>query len=198
MTRRLAALVSVAALLAQAPQVWATTYALDPAHTTVAFKIRHLFSKVEGTFNEFEGAFDYVPGQPDQWKARAMIQTASIDTRVAKRDDHLRSPDFFDAAQYPTITFESTQVTDATPTTAKLHGLLTLHGVQRPVVLDVVIYGEGKDPWGSVRSGFTATTTIHRKDFGLAWNQTLETGELLVGEQVEITLEVEGLAAPAS
>ena len=173
---------------------WATTYTIDKDHTTISFKIRHLFSKVEGTFNEFEGTFDYVPSHPEQWKSTATIQAASIDTRVEKRDTHLRSKDFFEVETYPTILFKSTQVTEITTTSAKLQGLLTIHGVEKPVVLDLAIYGEGKDPWGNIRSGFTAKTTINRKDFGLNWNKALETGQLLVGEEVEITLEVEGLA----
>ena len=183
-------------ILCSAPSAWATTYAIDKDHTAISFKIRHLFSKVAGTFNEFEGAFDYVPGAPEQWKAQATIQAASIDTRVAQRDEHLRSADFFDVAHYPTIAFASTKVTDATPTSANLEGLLTIHGVEKPVVLKVDIHGEGKDPWGNIRSGFTATTTINRKDFGLTWNKAVEAGQLLVGDDVEITLEVEGLVKP--
>ena len=197
MTRdRLGLITLLGVALCSAPPAWATTYAIDKDHTAVSFKIRHLFSKVEGVFNEFEGAFEYVPGQPEQWKAQATIQAASIDTRVAQRDDHLRTADFFDVATYPTITFTSTTVTGATATSASVEGLLTMHGVERPVVLQVEIHGEGKDPWGNLRSGFTATTTIHRKDFGLTWNKAVETGQLLVGEDVEITLEVEGLAKP--
>ena len=195
-------LVSVIGLvLGEAPGVWATTYAIDQDHTTIAFKIRHLFSKVEGTFNEFEGTFDYVPGHPELWKVRATIQAASIDTRVEQRDKHLRSHDFFDVTQYPTMTFTSTEVVEnALATRAVLRGLLNIHGVEKPVQLVLTIYGEGKDPWGNQRSGFTATTTINRKDFGLAWNQTLETGQLLVGDEVEITLEIEGIvkADPAN
>lgn len=172
---------------------WAATYAIDADHTTVSFKIRHLFTKVVGTFNAFSGSFDYVPGQPDQWRVEATIQAASIDTRVEPRDKHLRSADFFNAEQYPTLTFRSVQVTDATSTSATLHGLLNLHGVERPVVLELEIHGEGTDPWGNVRAGFTATTRLNRKDFGLTWNQVVEGGQLLVGEEVEITLEVEGI-----
>ena len=186
----------LALALCSAPSAWATTYAIDKDHTAISFKIRHLFSKVAGTFNEFEGAFDYVPGAPEQWKAQATIQAASIDTRVAQRDEHLRTADFFDVAHYPTITFTSTQVTDATAASANVEGLLTIHGVEKPVVLKIEIHGEGKDPWGNVRSGFTATTTINRKDFGLTWNTAVETGQLLVGDEVEITLEVEGLVKP--
>ena len=176
------------------PAAWATTYTADRNHTTVAFKVRHLFSKVEGVFTEFESTFDYIPGHPEQWKASATIQTASLDTRVADRDTHLRSKDFFDAATYPTITFHGTEVTEATATGATLRGLLTIHGMQKPVALDVQIHGEGKDPQGHLRSGFTAMTKINRKDFGLTWNKVLESGQLLIGEEVEITLEVEGLA----
>ncbi len=183
----------VAGSLLWASAVWAATYTIDKDHTTVSFKIRHLFSKVEGTFNEFEGSFDYAPGHPEQWKANTIIQAASIFTRVEQRDKHLRSKDFFDVAQYPTLTFQSTKVTDAASTSAKLHGFLTIHGVEKPVVLDLAILGEGKDPWGNVRAAFTATTKINRKDFGLNWNEVLETGQLLVGEEVEITLEVEGI-----
>ncbi|MBI2104064.1 MAG: YceI family protein [Candidatus Omnitrophica bacterium] len=184
---------AVLGTLLVAPPVWATAYTIDQDHSTVTFKIRHLFSYVRGTFNEFEGTFEYVPGQPDHWKTQAVIQAASIDTRVEKRDTHLRSKDFFDVARFPTITFTSTQVTDATEAGAKLHGLLTIHGIEQPVVLDLAVHGEGKDPWGNQRSGFTATVTINRKEFGLTWNEVVETGQLLVGDEVEITLEIEGI-----
>lgn len=187
-------LATTLSLAAVAPSAWATTYAIDKDHTTVGFKIRHLFSQVQGTFDQFEGSFIYVPGKPEEWRATATIQAGSINTKVDKRDAHLRSADFFDAGQYPAITFTSTTVTDVTATSAKLHGDLTIHGVTKPVVFDLAIHGEGKDPWGNLRSGFTATTTINRKDFGLTWNQALETGQLLVGEEVAITLEIEGLA----
>lgn len=186
-------MVVLAGMVLAAPPVWATTYTIDRDHTTVSFKIRHLFSKVEGTFNEFEGTFEYVPGQPEQWKAEAIIQAASIDTRVEQRDTHLRSKDFFDVAQYPAIIFTSTGVSEVTEEGAKLEGLLMIHGVEQPVMLDLTVHGEGRDPWGNLRSGFTATTTINRQDFGLTWNEVLETGQLFVGEEVEITLEVEGL-----
>ena len=175
---------------------WAATYKIDPDHTTVEFTIRHLFTKVRGTFNTFEGSFDYEPGKPETWKAHATIQASSIDTRVAQRDNHLRSKDFFEAETYPTITFQGTGVTDVNPSGAKLHGLLTIHGVEKPVVLDLTVHGVAKDPWGNVRSGATATTRINRKEFGLTWNETLETGQLLVGEDVDITIEVEGIAQP--
>ena len=179
-----------------APSAWAATYQVDKDHSTIGFKIRHLFSNVQGRFTDYTGTFTFVPEHPEGWTAEATIQAASINTGVEKRDAHLQSKDFYDVAAFPVITFKTTQITDVTPESAVLHGVLTMHGVEKPVVLDVQIHGEGKDPWGNVRSGFTATTTINRKDFGLTWNETLETGRLLVGDEVQITLEIEGIAAP--
>ena len=175
-----------------APSAWAVTYAIDPDHSAVTFKIRHLFSNVTGTFNRFEGTIDYEPGKPETWKTQAVIQAASIDTRVEKRDNHLRSKAFFEVETYPTIHFTSTKVTDVTDKSAKLQGNLTIHGVTKPVVLDLKIHGVGNDPWGNTRAGFTATTTIDRKEFGITWNQPV-VGGVLLGDDVEITLEVEGL-----
>lgn len=175
------------------PSLFAATYSLDGEHTAVSFKIRHLLSYVQGRFNQFEGSFEYDPEKPDIWKTNVTVQAASIDTNVAQRDKHLRSTDFFDVEKFPTLTFVSTETTDVTSTNSKLHGLLTIHGVEKSVVFDLQIHGVGKDPWGNVRSAFTATTTINRKDFGLTWNQALETGQFLVGEEVMITLEVEGI-----
>ena len=176
-----------------ASSAFAATYKVDPDHTTVSFKVRHLFSKVEGQFHKFEGTVDYDPGKPEVWKTRGTIDATSISTNVPERDKHLRSADFFDVEKFPAITFKSTKVTDATNTTAKLEGLITIHGVEKPVVLNVEIHGVGKDPWGNVRAGFTATTKINRKDFGLNWNEAVEAGQVLVGEEVEITLEIEGI-----
>lgn len=186
-----------------AGSAFAATYKVDPDHSTVSFKIRHLFSNVQGTFNKFEGTIDYEPGKPDGWKTGGTIDVASINTNVEQRDKHLRSADFFDAAKYPAITFKSGAVKEATAASlpagqagAKIEGVLTMHGVEKPVVLDVTIHGVGKDPWGNVRAGFTAVTKINRKEFGLNWNETLETGQLLVGEEVMITIEAEGILQP--
>ena len=186
-------LLAVAIFLCAVQTSWAKTYKIDTDHSAVTFRIRHLFSYVKGQFNQFEGKFEYEPEKPDAWKTEATIQAASIDTNVETRDKHLRSKDFFDVEQFPTLSFKSTQVTDATDTGAKLDGILTFHGVEKPVTLDLEIHGVGKDPWGNIRAGFTATTKIDRKDFGLTWNKTLETGQLLVGDEVDITIEVEGL-----
>lgn len=171
----------------------AATYTIDTDHTDVGFKIRHLLSNVQGHFRKFEGSFVYDPDKVETWKASATIETASIDTNVPERDKDLRSKNFFEVEKYPTITFTSTKVTDVTPTSAKLHGLLGMHGVEKPVVLNLEIHGVEKDPWGNVTAGFTATIKIDRKDFRLTWNQVLENGKFLVGDEVTITLEVSGL-----
>ncbi|HXV28031.1 MAG TPA: YceI family protein [bacterium] len=175
--------------------VFGASYEIDPQHTTVSFKIRHLLSKVQGTFNEFEGQFEYEPGKPELWKTDATIQAASIDTRLEQRDKHLRSADFFDVEKYPELTFKSTGIKNATETRAQLEGLLTIHGVEKPVVLDLEIHGVGKDPWGNIRSGFTASTKVNRKDFGIEWNKALDAGGFLLGDEVEIIIEVEGILA---
>lgn len=172
---------------------WAAVYQVDSDHSSVSFKIRHLLSNVEGTFRQYEGMIEYEPGKPETWKTQGTVQAASIDTRVAERDKHLRSADFFETDKYPTISFRSTKAEASGENKARVEGLLTLHGVEKPVTLDVDIHGIAKDPWGNVRAAFTAVTKINRKDFGLEWNQTLETGQLLVGEEVSITLELEGI-----
>ena len=176
-----------------APAAQAAVYKVDPDHSSVTFKIRHLFSNVQGTFKQFEGSLDYEPGKPETWKASGTIQAASIDTAVAQRDKHLQSADFFDVEKFPTISFKTTKVTDASDTHSKVEGLLTLHGVEKPVMLDVEVHGVGKDPWGNVRAAFTAVTKVDRKDFGLTWNQALEAGKFLVGDEVAITLEIEAI-----
>jgi polyisoprenoid-binding protein YceI len=175
------------------PVLFAATYKIDPQHTTVSFKIRHILTPVQGYFRKFEGTFDYDPEKPESWKTEATIDAASIDTNVEERDKHLRSADFFDVAQFSTITFKSTGLTDVTPASAKLNGLLSIHGVEKPVTLDLEIHGVVTDPWGNTIASFTGATKINRKDFGLNWNQALETGQVLVGEEVTIVLDVAGI-----
>jgi polyisoprenoid-binding protein YceI len=172
----------------------ATTYVVDPNHTSVGFRVKHLFTYVDGRFTKFTGTVEFDPSAPEKTKVSGTVDVASIDTNVEKRDTHLRSADFFDVAKYPTLRFTSTGVTDvdAAAGTAKLHGNLTIRDVTKPVVLDAKFLGAATDPWGNRKAGFSGTTTINRKDFGLSWNQALETGGVLVGEQVEIRIDVEG------
>ena len=170
------------------------TYTIDPSHSQIGFKVRHLgFSKVRGRFDEFSGTVRMAPSQLATLKAEAVINAASVNTGVDDRDEHLRSGDFFDVEAYPKLTFEATEVREVSAYAFTLVGALTLHGVTRPVELDAVFLGEAEDPWGGRRIAFEAETTISRKDFGLTWNSVLETGGLLVGEDVEISLEVQAV-----
>ena len=172
----------------------AAEYTIDPMHSKVEFKVKHLgISTVTGRFEKFTGSFNYDPASVPASKAQASIDATTINTDVEKRDTHLKSPDFLDVAKFPTLTFVSTGVQDPTPEGFKLLGNLTLHGVTKPVVLDTQIGGLVDDPWGNKRAAFTASTTINRKDYGVSWNQQLKTGGLLVGEEVKIILEVEGI-----
>ncbi len=189
---RIRALVGMFLVSLLAASAYAAEYELDPAHTSVSFKIRHLLANVNGTFDKFEGKFFYTPDKPDEWKVEARIQTDSINTHQEQRDKHLKSPDFFDIVHYPEITFKSTKVTDYKKGHAKLHGILNMHGVEKEIVMDLEVLGVEKDPWGNELAGFSATATINRKDFGLVWNQLAESGKLMVGEEVRITLDVEG------
>lgn len=175
--------------------VLATTYKVDPDHTSVSFKVRHLFSQVKGRFDKFDGQITFDAAHPEQTKVSGTIEVASINTNVAERDKHLRSKDFFDVEKYPTLTFTSTGTSDidASKKNGKLNGKISIHGVEKPVALEVSYLGEGKDPWGNQRAGFSARTTINRKDFGLNWNETLETGGVLVGDEIQIEIEAEGL-----
>lgn len=174
---------------------WATTYNVDLDHSTVSFKIRHLLSRVQGNFNKFQGTIEYDAAKPELWKAKGSIDATSVDTNVAERDKHLKTADFFDVAKYPTIDFETTKVTNVKDGKATVEGLLTLHGVQKPVMLNVELLGEAKDPWGNQRAAFTATTKINRKDFGMVWNKALDSTNALLGDEVDITLEIEGIVA---
>src|SRR5207244_4352540 len=184
---------TVAALLAVPLTAPAAMWDLDPAHTSVQFSVRHLMvSNVRGEFAKTSGSVQADESDPARAKIEATIDAASVSTRIEKRDTHLRSPDFLDVAKYPTITFVSTKIEAAGSGHFKVTGDLTLHGVTRPVVLDVQgPTPEIKDPWGKTRAGAQATTTINRKDFGLIWNQTLDAGGVAVGDEVAITIDVE-------
>lgn len=178
----------------------AAKFSIDAAHSSVGFKVRHLVAKTAGRFERFSGTIDFVEGKPADWKVSAEIEVASINTDNSKRDEHLRGADFFNAEKNPKMTFTSTRVSDVKGKKAKLHGNLTLNGVTKPVVLDMEMMGTGKDPWGNMKAGFTATTKINRKDFGMNWNKTLDQGGVLLGEEIEIQIEIEAqqeAAAPA-
>src|SRR5690606_5457919 len=181
------------------------TWTIDPTHSTVEFSTKHMmFTTVRGRFKEFEGTLHLDREDPDRSWCKVSIQTASIDTGSPDRDAHLRSADFFDAEQHPTIEFRSKQTMGAVPEEGarfRVAGDLTLANTVQEVVLDVLFQGRGQDPWGNERVGFTATGEIDRRDWGLKWNQVLETGGVLVANKVRIEAEVQavlkGEAEPA-
>lgn len=171
----------------------ASSWTIDQDHSNVGFKVKHLMvSNVKGEFSRFSGNLEIDDKDVTKSKVAVSIETPSITTGVTKRDDHLKSPDFFDVAKYPTMTFVSKKVQKVGNDRLKVYGDLTLHGVTKGVILDV----EGptrayKDPWGNIKRGASATTKINRKDFGLTWNAAIESGGVVVGDEVTISLEVE-------
>jgi polyisoprenoid-binding protein YceI len=168
-----------------------TTWNIDASHSHVEFSVRHLMiSTVKGRFGEVSGKVVADDANPAGAQIEATINVASIDTREAQRDAHLRSADFFDAENFPTLTFRSTRIEKAGDE-LKVTGDLTIRGTTREVVLDVTSEGRVKDPWGGERAGYSATTKIKRSDFGLTWNMALETGGVVVGDDIKIALEVE-------
>ena len=174
------------------PQANAAEYSIDPDHTSVTFKVRHLgISSVTGKFTAVEGAFSFDPLNIAASQAWAKIGANSVNTEQKKRDEHLRSPDFFDVNKYPLIEFKSKKVTSSNANLFKVEGDLTIRGVTKAVVLDVQYLGTVKDPWGNEKSGFAAETTVNRKDFGILWNKVMDSGGFVVGDDVKISLEVE-------
>ena len=168
------------------------SWSIDPVHSSVEFAVRHLMiTTVKGRFADVTGTVVLDEADPARSSADITIAAASIDTREAQRDAHLRSADFFDVERYPALTFRSTRVEGSIEKDFTVVGDLTIHGVTREVALAVTPEGRAGDPWGGTRAGFTATTKIKRSDYGLTWNQLLETGGLAVSDDVKITLDVQ-------
>jgi polyisoprenoid-binding protein YceI len=165
---------------------------IDYSHSEINFTVRHMMiSKVRGRFEDWSGTVNFDPINPENTNVDVTVQLASINTRENDRDDHLRSPDFFDVENYPTMHFKSTKVEQDDADEGKLYGELTIRDVTKPVVLDVEYAGQAQSPWGTTSAGFSASATINRKDWDLSWNQALETGGVLVGEKVKIEIELE-------
>lgn len=180
---------TVSALIIGSSSLFGATYNVDPGHTNVGFKIKHMMiSNVVGHFATFTGSYDLDGAKLSNLKAT--IEVDSIDTGVAKRDAHLKSADFFDVAKYPEMTFVMTDFKDG-----QVIGDLTIHGVTRSVALDADVSGTIKDPWGNTRSALELTGKIKRSDFGLKWNQVIEAGGVAVGDDVKLSIQVEGIAA---
>lgn len=197
--KRMLAVFGMIFALALPAMVSASTWNIDPDHSNIGFKVRHLMvSNVKGSFDKYTATVELNDQDITQSKVTVTIDTNSVNTRVQKRDDHLRSADFLDAAKYPTMTFVSKKIVRTGDDHFAVTGDLTLHGVTREVALDVEgMSQESKDPWGNIRRGATATAKINRKDFGLTWNAALETGGVVVGDEVAIILEVELIKAQA-
>lgn len=170
------------------------TWKLDDTHTTLGFSARHaMVSKVRGRFNEFEGSFTIDGAAPEKSTANVTIKSASIDTRNADRDTHLKSADFLDVEKNPDITFVSTGVKHSGGNDFVLTGDLTISGVTHSVDVELSYAGTSQDPWGGTRIGFEGGTELSRKDFGLVWNVALETGGVLVGDKIKLDLDVEAV-----
>lgn len=171
----------------------AATYTLDPAHTSIGFKVKHLMiTNVKGVFEKFQGTLILDEKDITKSKISATIDIASINTNIAKRDDHLRSADFFDAAKYPTMTFESTKIEKAGADKLKVTGNLTIRGVTKPVVLNVEgLNQEIKTPQGGFKRGASATGVVNRQDFGVSWNKKLDAGGVVVADEVHIIIDAE-------
>jgi polyisoprenoid-binding protein YceI len=175
------------------PAAAVSTWKIDPVHSHAEFKVKHMMiSNVKGHFKDWAGTLLFDETDVTRSKIDASVEVASVDTRDPQRDGHLKSADFFDAEKFPRLSFQSSRITDRGNGELSVSGDLTIHGVKRAVTFQV----EGptapaKDPWGNTRIGLSATTKINRKDFGLTWNATLESGGILVGDEVTITLEVQ-------
>uniref|UniRef100_A0A831TIB4 Polyisoprenoid-binding protein n=1 Tax=Thermorudis peleae TaxID=1382356 RepID=A0A831TIB4_9BACT len=178
-----------------APEVTGVArWEIDPVHSEIAFSVRHMMvATVRGRFNQFQGVIEFDPAHPESGRVEVTIDAASIDTRNEQRDNHLRSPDFLNVEQYPTITFVSKRIEPLGDNRFRVVGDLTLRGVTREVALDAEFLGVGKDPWGGERAGFTARTKLNRHDFGASWNVALEAGGFLVGDTLDVTLDIEAV-----
>jgi len=172
---------------------------VDGAHSAVNLAVRHMvISKVRGHFTRWTAKLQLDTAELSRSTVEVDLEAASIETGVADRDTHLRSPDFLDAAKYPTLRYRSRRVEAAARDRLRVIGDLTIRDVTREVVLDVEYGGQGKDPWGNTRAGFTATASLNRKDFGLTWNQALETGGVLVADRVDIEIELQAIQQAAA
>ncbi len=168
------------------------SYQIDNAHSQIQFTVRHMMiSRVRGWFEKFSGEFEIDENKPAESRIDVRIEAASINTREPQRDGHLRSPDFLDAEKFPYLTFASKRVEVLDNTRAKLYGDLTIRDVTHEVVMDVEYTGQAKSPWGTTSLGFNGHTVINRKDWDLTWNKALETGGVLVGEEISIDIELE-------
>ena len=189
-------ILATATFLVAATSLFADTFVVDKAHSEATFQVRHMMSKVSGKFDDFSGKMNLDRAKPSNSSVEFNIKTASVDTGNADRDKHLQTADFFDAAKNPEITFKSTSIA---PTKKKdvyaVTGDLTMRGVTKRVTIPVEFNGFGKDPWGNERAGFSLTTTVNRKDYGINWNKALDNGGFLLSDDVTINVNLEAQKA---
>ncbi len=191
-------LTAVVLMLVLAVSVPAATWKLDKAHSSIGFSVRHMvISKTTGTFGEFDGAIEFDGKNVMTGSVEVTAQMASVDTDDTKRDDHLRSPDFFDVEKYPTMTFKSTKVKSTGKDSFELTGMLTIKGISREVTFDCEFNGTMSDPMGNTRAGFSAETEIDRQDFNVSFSKVLDGGGLVVGDMVKLMLELEVIKSNA-
>ncbi len=170
-------------------------YSIDPVHSGASFQIRHLVGNVIGRFNEMAGTIRLDPADLTKSSVVLTIKAASIDTSNSKRDDDLRSANFFDVQKFPEIRFESVRIEKGTGDTYRVTGRLTMHGVTREVTVPVEYMGTVRDPWGNQRAGFSVSCALDRKDFGIVWNKVLDSGGLMLGDEVRATINIEAIRA---
>jgi len=190
MIRRSAVFALVAGLSASAALA-ADTYVVDKAHSEATFQVRHIVTRVRGKFTDFTGTIQVDPAKPEASSVELTVKTASVDTGEPKRDDHLRSPDFFEAAKFPEMTFKSTRVKSVDKDRYEVTGTFTLRGISKELTLPVTFLGFAKDPWGNEKAGFETSVTLNRKDFGMLWNKTLDAGGVFLGDEVYVTVNIE-------
>ena len=187
---------AVAAFLVTASSLFAETFNVDKVHSEAAFQVRHMMSKVSSKFDDFSGKINADRAKPSASSVEFTIKAASINTGNADRDKDLRSANFFDVEKFPEITFKSSKIVPSKKKDVyEVTGDLTIHGVTKHVTLPVEFNGFGKDPWGGERAGFSLTTTINRKDYGINWNKALDNGGVLLGDEVTININIEAVKA---
>jgi polyisoprenoid-binding protein YceI len=194
----LAAGLPLAAEPAVGPGAATGTWAVDKAHSEVGFQVRHLMARVRGSFTDFDGAVTVDAARPEASSVSFMVKTASVSTNEPKRDEHLRSADFFDAAKFPEIRFVSRSFKKAGENRYDVTGDLTLRGVTKQVTLPVTFLGIQKDPWGNEKAGFETAVTLNRKDFGVNWNKALDQGGYILGDEVAVTIALETARSKAN
>jgi polyisoprenoid-binding protein YceI len=183
--------IALALTLAASAAFSQDVYNVDKTHSEVTFRVRHFVSKVSGRFDDFAGTISVVPGKPGASSVEFAIKTASINTANTGRDNHLRSADFFDAEKHPEITFKSTKIVPVDADTFNVTGVFTMHGTAKELTIPVDFGGTVTDARGTEKAGFSLATKLNRKDYGIVWNQTLDSGSMVLGDEVEITVNIE-------